>query len=104
MNHHLIDAYIALLKIDQNSTRIDLQKVYCLLRDQISLGTMQTSQYVQEKYEEIALFEKSGLDKLECNQFSEFFCRNLKNNKLSGDVVPVVTFWELYKYSKTEVK
>lgn len=56
--HLLIRAYIDLLKIQHESTRLHLEATYCVLRDQISRFTGRSSQEVQETCEQIALLER----------------------------------------------
>jgi len=56
--HLLIRAYIELLKIQDNYTRIRLDRTYCTLRDQISRLTGKTEGDVQVTCEQIALQER----------------------------------------------
>ena len=54
-------AYKELLKIDNNSVRIELQPTYCTLRGLISKFTGKDIQEVQEHWEQVAIKEKYKL-------------------------------------------
>ena len=56
--HLLIRAYIELLKVQDNHTRIMLQSSYCTLRDEISRFTGNSCEDVQTTCEQIALQER----------------------------------------------
>lgn len=55
---HLITAYISLLKIQDNGTRIKLQSAYCTLRNEISRVTGKSEEEIQTECEELALRER----------------------------------------------
>src|SRR5882757_9959160 len=105
MIQHLIDAYVALLKISNGKVRIELQPTYCYLRDTIAHETDQESQFVQEKYEEISLIESRPTEfgMLGCVDFKKFIGEtNLE--RISGWPTLVNNYWDNYKYTATEKK
>jgi hypothetical protein len=55
----IIRAYIDLLKIQSDGTRVRLDSTYCVLRDEISRLTGRAAQDVQETCEAIALLERN---------------------------------------------
>ena len=98
MLQHLIDGYIELLKIENVSIRINLQTTYCFLRDTIANETSQSSQAVQEKYEEIALIESRG-GMMECMDFKKWI--GPVNVELITAWPPLAhNYWKSYKYAK----
>lgn len=54
----LINTYKELLKIEDISIRLQLQPIYCQLRDTIASELCKSPQVVQEEYEILALAEK----------------------------------------------
>lgn len=56
--HHLITAYISILKINDNGTRIQLQSTYCILRNEIARITGKSIEDIQTTCEELALRER----------------------------------------------
>jgi len=54
----LISAYIDLLKIQHDSTRIRIEPLFCKLRDEISRLTGKDIETVQTECEQIALAER----------------------------------------------
>ena len=55
------NTYKELLKIDNFTVRLQIQHVYCQLRDCIARETGQTQQETQEYYEQVAIKEKHNL-------------------------------------------
>ena len=51
--------YKELLKVEDVATRVQLQPVYCMLRDYIARTNNLNSQEVQETFEHLALSEKN---------------------------------------------
>ena len=54
----LIRAYIELLKVQDNTVRIHLDRTYCTLRDQISTLTGKSEEDIQTTCEQLALQER----------------------------------------------
>ena len=55
---HLVTAYISILKIQDNSIRIQLQSTYCALRNEISRVTGKSEEEIQTTCEDLAFQER----------------------------------------------
>lgn len=97
---HVVDAYIALLKVEGSIRYTSLfQGTLGALRNEISSETNQGTQETQEKYEEIALYEKENLNRYDCESLQKFFEKDGDQNGFSLYTGNNLTYaWARYKY------